>query len=129
MSLDELERLIAETCEKYIERYKSEQRFVVIPDFKQVYMENVWTPIEQEPLVVSLLRRLHAEDRLKPRDIPFLPLPVLRRLAIQLTKTLEIQVNLDHYGYWSWSAEVFKALERDIAFLQELGVMLWRSSS
>lgn len=120
MSLDELERLIAEICSKYVEKYKTEQKYIVVPDFKQIYMEDVGTPIEQELTVGSLLRRLHTEDPSKPAAIPFLPFPILRRLAIHLTKTLEIQVNCDHYEYWSWSAEVFRALERDVAFLQEL---------
>lgn len=46
MNIDELERLIAEACSKYVEKYKTGQRYIVVPDFKQIDMEDVSTPIE-----------------------------------------------------------------------------------
>jgi hypothetical protein len=102
-------------------RWKTEgKRYISIPSFEQMYAEENITPIEEENLLTVKLYILSKTNPQIPSSIPELPLQILRRLSIYLTKTLEIQVNQDHYQYWAWSAEVFKYLEGDIHLLNTL---------
>jgi hypothetical protein len=107
-----LEELVAKTCDEYVERWKTEgKKYIHVKDFENAYLENNITPIERESTLVERLKVLNKENPSIPPEIPLFPLPILRRLAVHLTKTLEIQVNRDHYEYWAWSAEVFKEFE------------------
>ncbi len=108
----DLEAIVRSTCDEYIEKWKTEgKRYISVQSFEQIYAEGNITPIEHESTLKARLPILNKKNPAIPPAIPLLPLHVLRRLAIYLTKTLEIQVNWDHYEYWAWSAEVFKGFE------------------
>lgn len=118
-NLDGLEKLVAEICDEYVRKWKTEGvKYINVPSYEHMYAEGNWTPIEQEWLLTTRLRMLSKSRPEIPSSIPLLPLPILRRLSIHLTKTLEIQVNLDHYEFWAWSAEVFKSFEDSIPILK-----------
>ncbi len=121
MDLVDLEKLIVEICDEYVSRWKTEgKRYINIQNFEQTYLENNLTPIERETTLVTKLRMLNKENPAIPPEIPQLPLDILRKLAICLTKTLVVQVNRDHYEYWAWSAEVFRAFENSSPILKAL---------
>ena len=61
---------------------------------------------------------MHKQKPEIPPSIPELPINLQRKLPIYLTKTLEIQVNPDHYEYWAWSAEIFMSTEVDFHILK-----------
>ena len=121
MNLADLEKLIAGICDEYVRRWKTEgRRYINVQSFEQIYAEGNLTPIEFESTLVAKLKLLNKESPAIPSAIPLLPLPILRRLAIYLTRTLEIQVNRDHYEYWAWSAEVFRSFKDSIPLLRTL---------
>ena len=121
MDLASLEKVIAGICDEYVRRWKTEgRRYINVQSFEQMYAEGNLTPIESESTLVAKLGLLNKENPAIPSAIPLLPVPILRRLAIYLTRTLEIQVNLDHYEYWAWSAEVFRSLEDSLPLLKML---------
>ena len=92
-----LERLVMEICDEYVERWRAEgRRYINVPSFEQVHAEGNITPIELESTLVAKLRILSEENPAIPPMIPLLPLPVLRKLAVCLTRTLGIQANQDH---------------------------------
>ena len=108
----DLDKLIEDICNEYVKRWKSEgMKYTNAPNFEQIYAEGIITPIERESLLIVRLQKLNKIDPQVPPVIPKLPLRVLRKLPIYLTKTLEIQVNYDHYEYWAWSAQVFTYFE------------------
>jgi hypothetical protein len=110
MSLEYLERLIAETCDEYVKRWKTEG-YIKISSLEQAYLENNETPIEREATITAKLVKLSKENPNIPPTISMLPIQLLKKLPLYLTKTLEIQINQDHYEFWSWSSETFKLLE------------------
>jgi len=117
----DIEALIKHIYDEYIERWKTEGKsYINTSSFEQAYIENTITPIERESTLRAKLPILHRQNQAIPPAIPLLPLHVLRRLAIYLTKALEVQINWDHYDYWAWSAEVFKAFENDSPLLKAL---------
>ena len=121
VSLVDLEELVVRTCNEYVERWKTEgKRYINVQSFEQMYAEGNITRIERESTLVEKLKMLSRENPAIPPAIPLLPPPILRRLAIYLTRTLEIQVNQDHYEYWAWSAEVFRAFEASSHILKTL---------
>ena len=121
VSLVDLEELVVRTCNEYVERWKTEgKRYINVQSFEQMYAEGNITRIERESTLVEKLKMLSGENSAIPPAIPLLPPPILRRLAICLTRTLEIQVNQDHYEYWAWSAEVFRAFEASSHILKTL---------
>jgi len=117
----DLERLIVGICDEYVGRWKTEgRRYINVQSFEQMYAEGNLTPIEFESTLVVKLGILNKENPAIPPAIPLLPLPILRKLAIHLTRTLEIQVNQDHYEFWAWSAEVFRSFENNLPILKTL---------
>jgi len=117
----DLEAVIKGIYEEYVEKWRTEgRRYIDIPSFEQAYIEDTVTPIEREYTLRVRLPILNYQNQAVPPTIPLLPLHVLRRLAIYLTKALEIQINWDHYEYWAWSAEVFRAFENDSPLLKAL---------
>jgi hypothetical protein len=121
MDISALDKLIQNICDEYVQRWKTEgKKYVNIPSFEQMYAEGNITPIEEESLLTVKLYLLNRTNPQIPSSIPELPLQILRRLPIYLTRTLEIQVNQDHYEYWAWSAEVFTSLEDSISLLKDL---------
>ena len=117
----DLEAIVRNIYNEYVERWRTEgKRYINVPSFEQVYAEGIITPIERESTLRTRLPVLNKQNPAIPPAIPLLPLHILRRLAIYLTKTLEIQVNWDHYEYWAWSAEVFRAFEDSSPLLKTL---------
>jgi hypothetical protein len=117
----DLEVIVRSICDEYVEKWKTEgKRYISVPSFEQIYAEGNVTPIELESTLKARLSVLNKKNPAIPPAIPLLPLRILRRLAIYLTKTLEIQVNWDHYEYWAWSAEVFRAFENSSPLLKTL---------
>lgn len=117
----ELEQEISKICEEYVNRWKTEgKKYINVPDFNAIYAENNITPIEETCLLTVRLRSLHEQNPKIPSSIPELPINLQRKLPIYLTKTLEIQVNPDHYEYWAWSAEIFMNHEISPQILKEL---------
>jgi len=117
----DLNKLIEDICDEYVRRWKTEgKRYISILDFEQIYAEGNITPIEQESLLIIRLRELNRENPQIPPVISKLPVQILTKLPIYLTKTLEIQVNHDHYEYWAWSAQVFMYLEDTSILLRKL---------
>lgn len=103
----EVERLISTTVDKYVEYYKR-SHIVVAPDLRDIHIEAMITPLDAEySIVATLSRELSC-------SVYHLPLRVQRRLPIYLTKELEVQIGVDHYEYWAWSAEVFSYFEREL---------------
>ena len=118
--MNDIEELIIDIVEEYVRRWKSEgKRYINVKNFKQVYAENNVTPIELESTLVRRLPELNKTNPSIPPGIPQLPYNVLKRLPIHLTKSLEIQVNWDHYEYWGWSAEVFQLFKKQLSILRE----------
>ncbi|WP_148682281.1 hypothetical protein [Pyrobaculum neutrophilum] len=116
-----LEVVIRSVCNEYVEKWKTEgKRYINVSSFEQMYAEDNVTPIEHEFTLRARLPVLNRENPAIPPAIPLLPLRILRRLAIYLTKTLEIQINWDHYEYWAWSAEVFRFFENSSPLLKAL---------
>jgi hypothetical protein len=121
MDISALDKLIKNVCDEYVQRWKTEgKKYISISSFEQMYAEGNITPIEEESLLTVKLYFSSKTDPHIPSSIPELPLQILRRLPIYLTRTLEIQVNQDHYEYWAWSAEVFTSLEDNISLLKDL---------
>jgi len=117
----DLEAIVRSICDEYVRRWKTKgKKYISVPSFEQIYAEGCITPIELEYTLKNRLPILNKENSAIPPAIPLLPLSILRRLAIYMTKTLEIQVNWDHYEYWAWSAEVFRALENSSFLLKNL---------
>ncbi len=117
----DLEAIVRSICDEYVEKWKTEgKRCISVQSFEQIYAEGNVTPIELEFTLKVRLPILNRKNPAVPPAIPLLPLHILKRLAIYLTKTLEIQVNWDHYEYWAWSAEVFRAFETSSPLLRTL---------
>lgn len=103
----EVERLISTTVDKYVGYYKR-SHIVVAPDLRDIHIEAMITPLDEEySIVATLSRELSC-------SVYHLPLRIQRRLSIYLTKELEVQIGIDHYEYWAWSAEVFAHFEREL---------------
>lgn len=103
----EVEWLISTTVDKYVEYYKK-SHIVVAPDLRDIHIEAMVTSLDAEYSIVATLKRELS------CSVYHLPLRIQRRLPIYLTKELEIQIGVDHYEYWAWSAEVFKHFEREL---------------
>ncbi len=122
--MSHIEEVVASIVNEYVDRWKTEgKRYINVQSFEQIYAENNITPIELESTLVRKLPQLNKDDPSIPLSIPQLPYKVLRRLAIHLTKSLEIQVNWDHYEFWAWSAEVFQLFQQQLPILAETN--LW----
>lgn len=104
----EVELLISTAVDKYVEYYKK-SNIVVAPDLKDIHIETMVTPLDVEDSIVATLKREFS------CSVYHLPLRIQRRLPIYLTKELEIQIGIDHYEYWAWSAEVFIHFGRELS--------------
>ena len=119
-----IEEVIVSIINEYVNRWKTEgKRYINVQSFEQTYIENTITPIELESTLVAKLPQLNKANPRIPPSIPQLPYKVLKRLAIHLTKSLEIQINWDHYEFWTWSAEVFQLFQQHSSILAETN--LW----
>lgn len=115
-----LENIVKDVCDEYIRRWKTEgKKYINVSNFELIYAEGTETPIERESTLRVRLPALHKKNPTIPPAIPLLPLDIQRKLPIYLTKTLEIQINWDHYEYWAWSAEVSKAFEDRLPFHED----------
>jgi len=121
MNVNQIERIIKCKCEEYVERWKNEgKRYISVPCWDNIYAEGNSSPIEQQCCLKEVLKRLHNENPEFPSSIPELPINILRKLPVYLSKTLEIQVNKDHYDFWEWSERVFMNPEIRLKILRDL---------
>lgn len=107
-SREEIEKIISDAVARYVEEYKKSQ-FIVTPDFRDIHIEDMITPLEDYSIVQTLRKELGCE-------VHELPLRIQQRLPIYLTQELEIQIGIDHKMYWAWSAEVFSHFEHELRF-------------
>ena len=94
MDISALNQLVENICDEYVRRWKTEgNKYISVPSFEQTYLERNITPIDENLLIVKLYT-LSKTDPQIPSSIAELPLQILRRMPIYLTKTLEIQIRI-----------------------------------